>query len=158
MTAAADDDRVILDARAAFRLPAAVLSDWKSRATAAGYRNLSDFLRAAVDAQRVTKIATPRQRPRPEPKLVAPNGADPALMMQVAALGNNLNQIARALNQCKKNGSTVQVVECLALLRKIEAAALDLLPTLPPPPSQTRSAEATARARARAGATSETYS
>ena len=54
-------------------------------------------------------------------------------MRQLAALGSNLNQIARAVNECRLVGSPVYLVELLALLRSIEEAAGALLPQLPPP-------------------------
>ncbi|MGC5428856.1 MobC family plasmid mobilization relaxosome protein, partial [Aeromonas veronii bv. sobria] len=56
------------------------------------------------------------------------------LMRQLAGMSNNLNQIARALNECRLAGSSVQLVEVLALLRSIEVQAGRLLPQLPLPP------------------------
>nr|WP_217266065.1 plasmid mobilization relaxosome protein MobC [Vibrio cholerae] len=55
-------------------------------------------------------------------------------MRQLAGMSNNLNQIARALNECRLIGSPIHVVEVLALLRSIEGQAAHLLPQLPPPP------------------------
>ena len=139
-----------LDARAAFRLPADVLADWRQKAEAGGYRNLSDFLRAAVDGRQVTGIATPDRRKRKPPKLAAANGCDPQLIAQLAQIGNNLNQIARALNECRKAGSVVELAEVLAVLASIEQQAAELFPKLPPPPSETRSPETVERMRAKA--------
>jgi hypothetical protein len=55
-------------------------------------------------------------------------------MRQLAALGSNLNQVARALNECRSKGDRMPVLEALAYLRSIEAEAVKLLPQLPPPP------------------------
>nr|WP_275296460.1 plasmid mobilization relaxosome protein MobC [Aeromonas salmonicida] len=67
-------------------------------------------------------------------------------MRQLAGMSNNLNQIARALNECRLIGAPVQVqvVEVLALLRSIEGQAAHLLPQLPPPPNPNRKGESDA--------------
>ncbi|WOE87211.1 plasmid mobilization relaxosome protein MobC [Aeromonas veronii] len=70
--------------------------------------------------------------------------ADPVLMRQLAGMSNNLNQIARALNECRLIGAPVQVVEVLALLRSIEGQAAHLLPQLPPPPKPNRKGDSDA--------------
>jgi hypothetical protein len=144
------DEKEILDARVAFRLPSEVLTDWKQKAEAFGYRNLSDFLRSAVDGRRVTGVITPDRRKRKPPKLAATNGCDPQLIAQLARLGNNLNQVARALNECRKSGSVVELAEVLAILTSIEQQAAQLFPLLPPPPSENRDPEKVARMRERA--------
>lgn len=71
-------------------------------------------------------------------------------MAELARIGNNLNQTARALNECRKAGSVVQLTEVLAVLRSIEQQASHLFPQLPPPPSETRSAEIVEKMRQRA--------
>nr|WP_270657717.1 MobC family plasmid mobilization relaxosome protein [Aeromonas sp. Y293-4] len=93
---------------------------------------MSDWIRGAVDAQQQTHLPTPTRRPVRVRD--TSNDADPVLMRQLAGMSNNLNQIARALNECRLAGSSVQLVELLALLRSIEAQAGRLLPQLPPPP------------------------
>lgn len=54
--------------------------------------------------------------------------ADPALVAQVAKIGNNLNQMARALNECRLVGDAVQLVEVAAQLAAVRADLLSLLP------------------------------
>jgi hypothetical protein len=88
----------------------------------------------AVDAGQQTNLPTPQRRPVRVRD--TSNDADPALMRQLAALGSNLNQIARSLNECRLVGAPVRLVEVLALLRSIEAEAAHLLPQLPPPPNR----------------------
>nr|WP_257621326.1 MobC family plasmid mobilization relaxosome protein [Aeromonas hydrophila] len=93
---------------------------------------MSDWIRGAVDANQQTNLPTPQRRPVRVRD--TSNDADPELMRQLAGMSNNLNQIARALNECRLAGSSVQLVEVLALLRSIEVQAGHLLPQLPPPP------------------------
>ena len=142
-----------LDARAAFRLPVAVLAEWKAKAAAGGYRNLSDFLRAAVDAERVTGIATPNKRKRKLHKLDASDRCDPKLIAQLAHVGNNINQIARALHSCRRIGAVVEVAEVLSVLLSIEQQASRLFPQLPlPREASPETVEAMAKARESRGA------
>ena len=116
------------------RIDPATAAEWRERAAAAGL-SVSDWIRGAVDAGQQTNLPTPRQRPVRVRD--TSNDADPVLMRQLAGMSNNLNQIARALNECRLAGSPVQLVEVLALLRSIEAEAGRLLPQLPPPPKPT---------------------
>jgi Bacterial mobilisation protein (MobC) len=101
------------------RIDKPTAAEWRERATASGL-SVSDWIRGAVDANQQTNLPTPQRRS--------------VLMRQLAGMSNNLNQIARALNECRLAGSSVQLVEVLALLRSIEAQAGRLLPQLPPPP------------------------
>ena len=113
------------------RIDKPTAAEWRERAAASGL-SLSDWIRGAVDANQQTNLPTPQRRPVRVRD--TSNDADPALMRQLAGMSNNLNQIARALNECRLAGSSVQLVEVLALLRSIEAQAGRLLPQLPPPP------------------------
>lgn len=49
-----------------------------------------------------------------------PPAADPALLLQVAKLGNQLSQIARSANECRRNGDTLDLVQVLAVLLIIQ--------------------------------------
>lgn len=113
------------------RIDKLTAAEWRERAAASGL-SLSDWIRGAVDDNQQTNLPTPQRRPVRVRD--TSNDADPALMRQLAGMSNNLNQIARALNECRLVGSSVQLVEVLALLRSIEAQAGRLLPQLPPPP------------------------
>ena len=116
------------------RIDQATAEVWRQQATSAGL-SVSDWIRGAVDAGQQTNLPTPQRRPVRVRD--TSNDADPALMRQLAALGSNLNQIARSLNECRLVGAPVRLVEVLALLRSIEAEAAHLLPQLPPPPKPT---------------------
>lgn len=116
------------------RIDKPTAAEWRERATASGL-SLSDWIRGAVDANQQTNLPTPQRRPIRVRD--TSNDADPVLMRQLAGMSNNLNQIARALNECRLAGSPVQLVEALTLLRSIEAEAGRLLPQLPQPPKPT---------------------
>lgn len=116
---------------ASLRLDPATLAKWRLGASDEGL-TLSDWLRAKVDADQQTHISPARSRRERDPRHLA----DPVLMRQLAALGSNLNQIARAVNECRLVGSSVHLVELLTLLRSIEESAGRLLPQLPPPPNR----------------------
>ncbi|HGY1053480.1 TPA: plasmid mobilization relaxosome protein MobC [Aeromonas salmonicida subsp. pectinolytica] len=116
------------------RIDKPTAAEWRERAAASGL-SVSDWIRRAVDVDQQTNLPTPQRRPVRVRD--TSNDADPALMRQLAALGSNLNQIARSLNECRLVGAPVRLVEVLALLRSIEAEAAHLLPQLPPPPKPT---------------------
>lgn len=84
-----------LDRRIGMRLPAEVADAWKAAAKAAG-RSLSDWIRAQVAVGGV--VVTGKPSPARVPKRRAEAQADPALVREVAKVGNNLNQVARKLN------------------------------------------------------------
>lgn len=64
---------------------------WQARAEAEGV-TVSDLLRRGGDMP-------PSGRPKPRPVIRRTVEADPALIRQLAGIGNNLNQLARAVNQ-----------------------------------------------------------
>ena len=133
-----------LEARLGFRLPSAVADDWRSQAKASGL-SLSDWLRGLVDSRQTTGLPTPASQPRCDEK----NSYDPELMRQLLKIGNNLNQVARALNTSKKMGTPFDMIQALVLLNSIEQQISPVLSVLPPAPSLSRSAETVARTKAR---------
>lgn len=54
--------------------------------------------------------------------------ADPELLRQLCAIGNNLNQIARAANRNAHVGASMDTVEVLAALRCVELHVLQTDP------------------------------
>ena len=97
------------------RIDKPTAAEWRERAAASGL-SVSDWIRGSVDAGQQTNLPTPQRRPVRVRD--TSNDADPALMRQLAALGSNLNQIARSLNECRLVGAPVRLVEVLALLRQ----------------------------------------
>ena len=95
------------------------LARWQAKAEAAGMR-LSGLVRQALDEAR-----PPRRRSR------AP--VDPALLRQLALIGNNLNQLARWANRDRGGTDAVAVVarlieidrELSAVRASVEASHAD---------------------------------
>ncbi|WP_318445720.1 plasmid mobilization protein [Photobacterium leiognathi] len=56
---------------------------------------------------------------------------DPALVQQIARIGNNLNQIARYINSAKKSGSLVDLVAVQAQLVQMNALLSALIKSAP---------------------------
>jgi hypothetical protein len=56
---------------------------------------------------------------------------DPALVQQVARIGNNLNQVARCINSAKKSGSLVDLVAVQAQLVQMNALLSALIKLAP---------------------------
>lgn len=81
---------------------------WKAKA-GAHQMPLSEYLRAALDG-------APSGRRR------APPAVDHRLLVQVARAGNNLNQIARALNAARRSGAPLDALAVLAELIEIDRA------------------------------------
>lgn len=77
-----------LDKMLKMRMDENTLDSWRACAVAAGL-TLSEWLRSQVGEGRM----------RPGPPRRDPPPADPALLMQIARCGNNLNQLARAANR-----------------------------------------------------------
>ena len=103
-----------LDQVITFRVYAQTRADWKAHARAAGLP-LGDWIRQQVlaDSDRRT---LPKRKPPP--------AADPALLAAIARFGNNLNQIARAVNR----QDWPEEIDLLRQLINIERAMLDLVP------------------------------
>lgn len=93
-------------------------ADLQARANAAKV-TLSDILRShlTLAAAKPLGKAVPRRRP---PKLARVSGADPELSRHLAAIGSNLNQIARVVHSQSLAAKPLQALELLTLLRSIE--------------------------------------
>ena len=81
-------------------------ADWLHKARAEE-RPLSDYARHVLSAEPM------RRRARP-PKV------DPVLLAAVARAGNNLNQIARALNVDRKAGRAIDLIAVRTLLMALD--------------------------------------
>ena len=101
------------------RLPANVIKQLRALA-ASDKSTLSDAVRESLKFDAVKPLGNPVPRRRPPPKLSPATSSDPALLRQLGALGNNLNQIAHALNRGVIAGQRLDVVQTLATLRSIE--------------------------------------
>jgi len=81
-----------LDKRVTLRLPEETVTSWWQHADAAE-QSLSDWVRLRVDADNAVQTGQRRQQRR-----LRILTADPELLRQLAAVGSNVNQIARVLN------------------------------------------------------------
>jgi len=81
-----------LSQRVTLRLPEATAAEWRRHAEAAD-QSLSDWVRQRVDGADAVQTGQRRQRRR-----LRTLTADPELLRQLAAVGSNVNQIARVLN------------------------------------------------------------
>ena len=126
------------------RLSPETLLNWRTQAEAANL-SLSDWLREKVDASEMTGLPPPSSGYGQSNVLAI----DPLLVQQLAQIGNNLNQLARALNTSKKIGHPIDVAQALTVLVAIEQQISPVLGALPPSPSLTRSSDAVARAKSR---------
>ena len=96
-----------------FRLPENVADAW-TKAAEKSEMSLADFIRSQVKVDGVDLPAPRRKTPARKMKYLP---ADPALVRQVARIGNNLNQIARAVNQ---QGVINHELELLRMLESIK--------------------------------------
>lgn len=82
--------------------------------------SLSDALRSHLTLEAAKPLGKPAPRRRIAQRLASVSGADPELLRQWAAIGSNLNQIARVLNGQSLAAKPLQALELLTLLRSIE--------------------------------------
>ena len=112
---------VPLAAVLAVRVPLAVAAEWRRAAAARGL-GLSDWLRQAIDPDAVR--ITGKARLKAAKRRYSP--ADPAMVIAVNRVGNNINQIARSLNRQALTSERVDLLRCLRVLSEVqhEVAAL----------------------------------
>ncbi len=76
---------------------------------------MSDWLRQAVGPGAVQ--VTDYRRPQPRRRF---SQVDPSLLLAIARLGNNCNQIAHVLNAHALRAERVDTLRCLHVLREIQ--------------------------------------
>ncbi|MBU18150.1 MAG: plasmid mobilization relaxosome protein MobC [Chloroflexi bacterium] len=101
-----------LTRRMTLRLPDDTAAAWRRQAAAAD-QSLSDWVRLRVDGS--DAVQTRRRRHRRRLRTLT---ADPELLRQLAAIGNNVNQLARRINGLGLNAA--DVVNLLAELITIQ--------------------------------------
>ena len=88
---------------------------------------LSDLFRSHLSIDAVKPLGVPVKRRRAVQHLDPARSADPALLRNLAAIGSNLNQVARAVNTGAVAGDLVHAIELLVVLRAIEREFADLV-------------------------------
>lgn len=85
---------------------------------------VSDVLRVCLNDPSATPLGlpAPRRRTARTVELGAVIKADPMLMRQLAGIGSNLNQLARAVNTGAIKGNPMEAVGVLATLLSLEAS------------------------------------
>lgn len=108
-----------LTKRVTLRLPDATAKEWRRHADAMEL-SLSDWVRLRVDADNAVQTGQRRQ-----PRRLRTLTADPVLLRQLAAVGSNVNQIARVLNSVGLTpGDHAQLLgELAAIQRELHALA-----------------------------------
>lgn len=108
-----------LTRRVTLRLPDDTAAEWRRRAEAAD-QSMSDWLRQRVDGADAVQTGQRRQRRR-----LRTLTADPALLRQLAATGNNVNQIARRINGLGLDAGDVAhlLAELAAIQRELHRLA-----------------------------------
>ena len=83
---------------------------------------LADQFRSHLGMAEIKPLGVPvkRRRLTQPPDLAHARCADPALLRSLAAIGSNLNQVARAVNTGAIAGDRMQAIELLVVLRAME--------------------------------------
>lgn len=101
------------------RIPQSLRDALNARVNETGV-TLADQIRARLDFNEVKPLGVPVRRRRAVGTLDRVQSADPALLRGLAAIGSNLNQVARAVNTGAVTGDLMQAVDVLVVLRAIE--------------------------------------
>ena len=101
------------------RVPKSLRDQLAAQASEAGV-TLSDLVRSHMSIDAIKPLGVPVRRSRSVRNLELAPCADLALLRQLAAIGSNLNQIARAANTAAITGSPMDFIELLMLMRAIE--------------------------------------
>lgn len=101
------------------RLPASTVERLRAQAEYQGC-SVSDVLRAHLTLEGAKPLGKPKPRKRAPKKLGSVSEIDPTLAREIASIGNNINQIARVINQGLLNGSTMDSIKLLVVLQAID--------------------------------------
>ena len=104
-----------------FRLPEDVANSW-TEAAKKSEMSLTDFIRSQVKVDGVDSLAPRRKTPVPKVRYTK---VDPAIVRELAKIGNNLNQLSRWANTYKTGADAVQVLQVLAGIEHEIKAAMD---------------------------------
>lgn len=103
--------KTIRDKMVKIRASAQEKSAWESKAQDAGI-SVANLIRRLLNTKEVDRVplaASPRKFTATDPKLIA----------QVSKIGNNINQIAKILNQSRLSNS-IEIIELMEQLLVIE--------------------------------------
>lgn len=94
--------------------------------------NKSNYIRYLVSQslhldQPIQKTEDTQLFKRSQRTFKKPSYVDPLLLRHVAQMGNNLNQIAKALNTANLNGQTLELLELIHVLKQMDNHLKDLV-------------------------------
>ena len=101
------------------RIPQSLRDLLNVQANEAGV-TLADLFRAHLRIDAVKPLGVPVKRRRAVQHLDRVRSVDPALLRNLAAIGSNLNQVARAVNVGAIAGDQMQAIDLLVVLHAIE--------------------------------------
>lgn len=103
------------------RIPQSLRDRLNAQAVNAGV-TLADQFRSHLSLAEIKPLGVPVKRRRLTQPLELDHTrcADPALLRSLAAIGSNLNQVARAVNTGAIAGDRMQAIELLVVLRAME--------------------------------------
>ena len=110
------------------RIPQSLRDQLNAKANEAGV-TLADQFRARLAFDEVKPLGVPVRRRRAVQHLDRARCADPALLRNLAAIGSNLNQVARAVNTGAIAADLMQAVELLVVLHANEREFAGLIAT-----------------------------
>lgn len=88
--------------------------------------NLSDLMRRRLASSEAPPLGRPAPRRRKLSELGPVSKTDPALRRQIAAIGSNMNQLARSANAGALAGSPIEAIFVLERLLVIERCLREL--------------------------------
>lgn len=101
------------------RMPLAMRDQLRAEAVTQGV-SLSDIVRVHIEAEQVKPLAKPT--PRKRAKLPPVSGADPQLLRHLAAIGNNVNQIAVIVNRSQADFTKAELLLALKQIERVLVA------------------------------------
>ena len=108
------------DSKISLRLPQEIKEAWQAAAQEVGLC-LGDWIRSHIELDGQNPVITHKPTPRKAPDLKRRRfvPCDPELILQVAKIGNNLNQLARAANRSGLNDAyQFQLMEQLLFIEQ----------------------------------------
>lgn len=100
------------------RLPLSVVQDLRAKAVRAGV-TLADTVRQHLTLSEAKPLGMPVPRRRAK-SLGEVSESDPVLLRSIAGIGNNVNQLARAVHVGELTGDLITALHVLVELRAIE--------------------------------------
>lgn len=112
-----------LDKRVTLRIPESVFVDWKAQAVE-NDECLSDWIRSRVETDQSPPVISRIRTPSPAPKMRPAPKADPKLILEVARIGNNINQLSHHCNTLSKidQGALTTLIEIERQLKRLAGA------------------------------------